>query len=83
MSKSEWEQHVTTMCSDAWEIGPFVTEKVIAALEHLVVADQVSDFTVAEVLCRFGVDGAEADMAAPGIHATMKRFETHPARNPS
>ena len=61
------------MCSDAWQLGPFVTEKVIEGLEFLVASDTVSDFTVAEVLCHVGVDGAEAEMAAPGIRATIKR----------
>ena len=73
MRKSQWECHVVTMCSDAWQLGPYVTEKVIGDLEFLVAADQVSDFTIAEVLCGVGVDGAEAEMAAPGIRATIKR----------
>lgn len=73
MKKWEWEPYVRTMCHDAWELDGVVTEKVIEGLEHLVSADQVSDFTVAEVLCRVGVDGSEADMAAPGLRATIKR----------
>ncbi|MDH3206362.1 MAG: hypothetical protein OEO79_07110 [Gemmatimonadota bacterium] len=73
MSRSEWERHVVTMCSDAWQLGPYVTKKVVEGLEFLVVSDSVSDFTVAEVLCGVGVDGAEAEMAAPGIRATIKR----------
>ena len=73
MSKRVWEPYVATMCSDAWELGPLVTRKVIEGLEFLVAADQVSDFTVAEILLGVGVDGAEADMAAPGIRATIKR----------
>jgi len=72
MSTREWERYVATMCSDAWELGPLVTRKVIDALEFLVAADQVSDLTVAEVLLQVGVDGAEAEMAAPGIRATIK-----------
>ena len=73
MSKSEWERHVVTMCSDAWQLGPHVTRKVIEGLEFLVASDSVSDFTVAEVLCAVGVDGPEAEMAAPGIRSTIKR----------
>jgi len=60
------------MCRDAWELGPIVSEKVIQELEFLAAADQVSDFTVAEALCRVGVNGAEADMAAPGIRVMIK-----------
>jgi hypothetical protein len=71
-STGEWKRHVTMMCGDAWELGPLVTEKVIQGLEFLVAADQVSDFTVADVLCRVGVGDADADMAAPGIRATIQ-----------
>jgi hypothetical protein len=39
MRKSEWEDHVVTMCCDAWELGPDVTEKVIEGLEFLVAAN--------------------------------------------
>jgi len=73
MSVGEWRGYVATMCVDAWEFGPQMTEKVIESLEFLVASDQVSDFTVADVLCRVGVNGPEADMAAPGIRATIKR----------
>lgn len=73
MSKREWERHVATLCREAWQLGPFVTRKVIAGLEFLEALDQVSDFSVAEVLLHVGVDGAEADSAAPGIRARMKR----------
>ena len=73
MRKPHWERRVRTMCSGAWQLGPYTTEKIIEGLEFLVAADQVSDFTVAEVLCRAGVDGAEADLAAPRIRATIKR----------
>ena len=73
MSTWEWERYVATMCSDAWELGPQVTRKVIDGLAFLVASDQVNDLTVAEVLVRVGVNGAEADMAAPGIRATIKR----------
>lgn len=73
MSAGEWRGYVATMCTDAWEFGPQMTQKVIEGLEFLVASDQVSDFTVADVLCRVGVEGAEADMAAPGIRATIKR----------
>jgi hypothetical protein len=72
MIKGEWKGLVATMCRDAWELGPLVTQKVVQDLEFQDAADQVSDFTVAEVLCRVGVDGNEADMAAPGIRATLK-----------
>jgi hypothetical protein len=73
MDELVWEPYVATMCRDAWGLGPRVTKKVIEGLEFLVVADQVSDFTVAEVLRRVGVDGSEADTAAAGIRATIKR----------
>ena len=72
MDKREWKGHVVMMCRDAWELGPLVTRKVVEELEFLAAADQVSDFNVAEVLCRVGVSGDEADMAAPGIRATIK-----------
>lgn len=70
--KGEWKEHVATMCRDAWELGPMVTRKVLQELEFLTAADQVSDFTVAEALRHVGVDGADAEMAAPGIRATIK-----------
>jgi hypothetical protein len=73
MSSGEWKGYVETMCVDAWEFGPQMTRKVIEGLEFLVVSDQVSDFTVADVLCRLGVSIPEADMAAPGIRATIKQ----------
>jgi len=73
MRHSQWERHVVTMCSDAWQLGPHVTRKVVEGLEFLVASDSVSDFTVAEVLSGVGVNGAEAEMAAPGIRATIKR----------
>jgi hypothetical protein len=72
MIKREWRGHVATLCRDAWELGPLVTRKVVQELEFLDAADQVSDFTVAEALRRVGVNGAEADMAAPGIRVTIK-----------
>ena len=73
-SGEQWRGYVRTMCSDGWAFGPQVTQKVIDGLEFLVASDQVSDFTVAEVLLGVGVQSSEADMAAPGIRKTIKRF---------
>jgi len=73
-SGEQWRGYVRTMCHDGWMFGPQVTQKVIEGLEFLVASDQVSDFTVAEVLLGVGVKNSEADMAAPGIRETIKRF---------
>ena len=73
-SGEQWRDYVRSMCNDGWAFGPQVTKKVIEGLEFLVASDQVSDFTVSEVLLGVGVRSNEADMAAPGIRKTIKRF---------
>lgn len=72
-SGEQWRGFVRTMCHDGWAFGPQDTQKVIDGLEFLVASDQVSDFTVADVLLSVGVRDAEADMAAPRIRRTIKR----------
>jgi hypothetical protein len=68
---SSWQNYVTTLCEDAWDLDALATTRVVRGIEALVDTDGLSDPAVVDVLSDVGVAASFAGLFAPSICATV------------
>jgi hypothetical protein len=73
---TSWKTSVAGLCSDAWDLSPIRTQRVIDELEVLIATDQLSDLAVAGVLLAVGMRDPNAGAAARSIRATIGHTRT-------
>lgn len=66
-----WKRYVARLCGEAWELDDAATAQVVAAIEALAAADDLSDDALQRVLVACGISSAAARLAAPGIRVAI------------
>lgn len=66
-----WQQYVTSLCADAWELHPNATEEVLRKIGALAETGMLTKAAVALVLYQAGVGWPEADAVAPSIRSAV------------
>lgn len=66
-----WQLYVRTLCTEVWRLDPRATEDLIARIEDLVSARELTDSAVAVALRDVGVSERYADLIAATIRAAV------------
>jgi len=66
-----WIVEVKNLCLDAWDLSAAATDEVIASIQALIAAGEVTDAAIVEILVDAGVSEMAADIAAPLIVAAI------------